>query len=245
MYLLEGVNCNDPLNGGYAYGEFSTHQNGFHEGCDFNAGPSGWADEGLGLLAISRQALRYHGTGTRGFGTHQWWELLDGPLTGAYIHYAHAQQFFHGNEGTIAERGDVIGRCGHTGTTLPHLHAVVTRSRPQSWSWYGAPGVPREAILAATYDPVWVCDTYTAWVEAGSAAPERDNEVTPELQAIADALQDSDYPPGEVPALIAACAVWGSNAESLAAWIAEIGALKARVKELEAQLDDRLDDPKA
>jgi hypothetical protein len=70
-------------------------------------------------------------------------------------------------------------------------------------------------------------------------------DVTPELQAIQDALIASDYPAGEVPALIAACAVWGSNAESLAAWITEIGALKARVAELEARVDDHADDPKA
>jgi len=245
MYLLEGVNAHDPLNGGYSYGEYSSFQQGYHEGCDFNSGPSGWADEGLGLLAIGRQALRYHGTGTRGFGIHQWWELLDGPWVGAHIHYAHAQGFAHEDEGTIAERGDVIGRCGHTGTTLPHLHAVVTRTRPQSWSWYGAPGVPREAILAATLDPVRVCDDYTAWAESGSPIATETMDVTPELQAIQDALIASDYPAGEVPALIAACAVWGSNAESLAAWITEIGALKARVAELEARVDDHADDPKA
>ena len=246
MFFLEGVRSNDPLNGGYGYGQFSTHQNGWHEGVDFNAGPSAWADEGLGLLAIGKQALQYDGSGTRGFGRHQWWELLDGPFAGAYVHYAHAQGFEHENEGTIAQRGDVIGRCGHTGTTLPHLHCVVTRSRPQSWSWYGAPGVPREAILAATFDPVKVCEEYTSWAETGAPSPERTDPVTPEVQAILDALETSDYPAGEVPALIAACAVWGSNAESLAAWINEIGALKARIAELEAKIaDDAADDPKA
>ena len=58
--------------------------------------------------------------------------------------------------------------------------------------------------------------------------------MTPELKAIADAIEASDYPASEVPALIAACKAWSANADSLAAWIEEIGALKARIAELEA-----------
>lgn len=236
MFPLDGVRETDPENGGYEYLQFSDYQRGYHEGVDFNAGAGAWGDEGLNLLAIGPQALRWSGSSPTGFGNHQWWELTQGPYTGAFVHYAHAQGFTFEDEGHEVARGDAIGRCGHTGTTLPHLHCVVTRSRPPSWSWYGAPGVPREAVAAMTHDPIAVAAAYNEWAAQGEPAHTVEADVTPELQAIADALTTSGYPASEVPALIAACQTWSANAESLAAWIEKIGALEARVKELEAQV---------
>jgi len=244
VFFLQGVNKADPENGGYEYLQWSDYQRGYHEGIDLNAGAGAWGDEGLPLLATTSQVLEWSGSGATGFGNHQWWRLISGPYEGSYVHYAHAQGFEFDDVGHECRRGDVIGRCGHTGTTLPHLHCVVTRAKPSGWSWYGAPGVPREAIAAVTWDPVEVCDAYTRWADGGSPAIVKGDEtVTPELQAISDALASSNYPAGEVPALIASCAVWQANSASLASWIEEIGALKARVTELEAAARTLADAP--
>jgi hypothetical protein len=237
MWLLDQVTENDPLNGGYGYLEFSTYQNGYHEGVDFNSGVGAWADEGANLLAIGRQVLRYHQTGTKGFGNHAWWELLDGPFAGAYIHYAHASSFVFETVGAEVLRGSVIGACGHTGTTLPHLHAVVTKCQPPTWYWYGAPNVPRAAVEALTHNPITVCVAYANWAASGSQSQiAGDSDMTPELTAIKEALETSSYPASEVPALIAACSVWSANSESLGKWIAEIGALKEQVEALQSEL---------
>lgn len=237
MWLLDQVSENDPENGGYGYLEFSSYQNGYHEGVDFNSGVGAWGDEGLNLLAIGRQVLRYQQSGTKGFGNHAWYELLDGPFAGAFIHYAHAKSFTHDTLGMIANRGDVIGQCGHTGTTLPHLHAVVTKCQPPTWYWYGAPNVPKAAVEALTHDPITVCKAYADWASAGSQEPMTEEiEMSPELKAIQAALDDNSYPASEVPSLIAACSVWHANSESLAKWIAEIGALKEQVQALQSEL---------
>ena len=238
MFPLDGVRETDPSNGGYGYLEFSPYQKGYHEGVDYNAGAGAWADEGLPLLALGTQTLRWSGGDpSRGFGLHQWWELMDGPHAGAFLHYCHGESFAFEDAGYSVSRGETIGRCGHTGGSFPpHLHFVVTRCAPPSWTWYGAPGVPVEAIRAMTHDPADVVAAYSDWHDNGAPPVAQEDDVTPELQTIADAIVTSGYPASEVPALIAACKAWSANADSLAAWIEEIGALKARVAELEGQL---------
>ena len=68
---------------------------------------------------------------------------------------------------------------------------------------------------------------------------------TPDEKAVLQAITETVYPIAEVPELIRAVSTWGANAASLGGWIEEIGALKARVAELEAALSAAGVDPNA
>ena len=86
--------------------------------------------------------------------------------------------------------------------------------------------------MAAQYhDPIIVAHAYDAWAET-----HQEDDVTPELKAIADVLTETGYPASEVPDLLRAVKAWSANSASLAGWIEEIGALRARVAELEASV---------
>lgn len=227
MFPLDGVRASDPENGGYGYLDWSDYQRGYHEGTDYNAGIGAMGDEGMPLLAIGRQTCVWRGSSPTGFGTHAWFRLEDGPawLVGAHLHYAHAQAFAV-EVGQTVERGETIGACGHTGTVHSHLHFVVTRETPPSWSWYGAPGMSREAVGALTWDPANVCTALEGWAA--------EDAVIPEERAVLEAIRRLNYPLSEVVPLLEACTTWGAGAQSLSGWVAEIGALRARLAELEA-----------
>jgi len=227
MFPLDETRKSDPENGGYTYLQWSDYQRGWHEGVDYNAGAGAFADEGMTLRAIAKQTCVWTGESATGFGKHQWWRIDDGPawLIGAHIHYAHAQGFDRAVGDTV-DRGMAIGRCGHTGTVHPHLHFVVSRAEPSGWNWYGSPQLSRETVASLTWDPTNVCTALEAWQE--------EHHVSPEEQAVIDAIRESNYPISEVPELIRSVATWSANSASLSAWVSEIGALKARVAELEA-----------
>ena len=227
MFPLDETRRSDPENGGYTYLQWSDYQRGWHEGSDYNAGIGAYADEGLHLRAIARQTCVWSGESGTGFGRHQWFRIDDGPdwLIGAHLHYAHALGF-QTAVGETVDRGTVIGSCGHSGTVHPHLHFVVTRTAPAGWNWYGAPGLSREVVASLTWDPTNVCTALEAWQE--------EHTMSPEEQAVIDAIRESNYPINEVPELIRSVSAWSANSASLSQWIEEIGALRARVAELEA-----------
>jgi len=108
------------------------------------------------------------------------------------------------------------------------LHFEVSREQPPHWR-YWPKGQAREAVAAQYHDPILVAHAYDAWAET-----HQEDAVTPELQAIAEALTETGYPATEVPDLLRAVKAWSANSASLAGWIEEIGALKARVAELES-----------
>jgi len=236
MFPLEGVRESDPENGGFSYLDFSSFQGGYHEGTDFNSGIGPAGDLGADLLACADMILRASLVNATGFGRHQWWEVIKAPphLIGSYVHYAHAESFLldEGDIGTIAYRGDKIGECGASGSKgmHPHLHFVVTREKPPSWGWYGAPGMSRDAVQAMTWNPVAYCEELNQWYAEQGKEP----DVTEEQKAVLAAIEETGYPITEVPALIRACKEWSANADSLAEWIGKIGALEARLAELEA-----------
>ena len=89
------------------------------------------------------------------------------------------------------------------------------------------------------HDPIAVFHAYDAW------AAEEEDMTSTEEKAVLHAIQDTAYPVTEVPDLIRAASTWGANAASLGGWIEEIGALKARVAELEAALSAAGVDPNA
>jgi hypothetical protein len=133
--------------------------------------------------------------------------------------------------GTTAKRTQPIAAVGRSGGwEYCHLHFEVSREQPPHWR-YWPKGQAREAVAAQYHDPIIVAHAYDAWAETHLEA-----DVTPELKAIAEALIETGYPASEVPDLLRAVKAWSANSASLAGWIEEIGALKARVAELEASV---------
>lgn len=218
----------NPTMGGWGY----LDDNGagcFHPGIDFNSGGGGNADCGAPVVAITDQTLVAHVVDATGFGLHQWWRLDAGPYAGSYVHYCHLSDATYSEVGTTAKRAQPIAAVGRSGGwDYCHLHFEVSREQPPHWR-YWPKGQAREAVAAQYYDPIVVALAYDAWAET-----HQEDDVTPELKAIADALTETGYPAGEVPDLIRAVKAWSANSASLAAWIEEIGALKARIAELEA-----------
>ena len=218
----------NPSMGGWGY----LDDNGagcFHPGIDFNSGAGGNADCGAPVVAITAQTLVAHVIDTTGFGLHQWWRLDVGPYAGCYVHYCHLSEALFTDIGTTATRGQAIAAVGRSGGwDYCHLHFEVSREQPPHWR-YWPKGQAREAVAAQYYDPIAVAHAYDAWAET-----HQEDDMTPEIKAIADALAETGYPASEVPDLIRAVKAWSANSASLGAWIEEIGALKARVAELEA-----------
>lgn len=218
----------NPLMGGFAWLEWN-NAGCFHPGVDFNSGGGGNADCGAPVVAITGQTLVAHVVDATGFGLHQWWQLNDGPYAGCYVHYCHLSDATYTEIGTTAKRAQAIAAVGKSGGwDYCHLHFEVSREQPPHWR-YWPKGQAREAVAAQYHDPIIVAHAYDAWAET-----HQEDDVTPELKAIADALTETGYPASEVPDLIRAVKAWSANSASLAAWIEEIGALKARVAELGA-----------
>ena len=220
----------NPLMGGFGWLEWNGN-GAWHPGIDFNSGGGGNADCGAPVVAITDQTLVAHIVDATGFGLHQWWRLDAGPYAGCYVHYCHLSDATFTEIGTTAKRTQPIAAVGRSGGwEYCHLHFEVSREQPPHWR-YWPKGQAREAVAAQYHDPIIVAHAYDAWAET-----HQEDDVTPELQAIADVLTETGYPASEVPDLIRAVKAWSANSASLAAWIEEIGALKARVAELEASV---------
>ena len=239
MYPQVDSTEHNPTMGGWGY----LDDNGagcFHPGIDFNSGAGGNADCGAPVVAITTQTLVAHVVDITGFGLHQWWQLDDGPHSGAYVHYCHLSEATYTEVGTIAKRGQTIAAVGRSGGwEYCHLHFEVSRERPPHWR-YWPKGQAREAVAAQYYDPILVARAYDSW-----ATEHQEDDMTPEMKAVADALAETGYPASELPALIKAVKAWSANSASLAEWIVEIGALRARVAELEAAIASQLEPPVA
>ena len=219
--------AHNPTMGGWGY--LDDNGSCFHPGIDFNSGAGGNADCGAPVVAITDQTLMAHVVDLTGFGLHQWWRLDAGPYAGAYVHYCHLSNATYTEVGTTAKRTQPIAAVGRSGGwEYCHLHFEVSREQPPHWR-YWPKGQAREVVAAHYPDPIIVAHAYDAWAET-----HLEDDVTPELKAIAEALTETGYPASEVPDLLRAVKAWNANSASLAGWIEEIGALKARVAELEA-----------
>jgi murein DD-endopeptidase MepM/ murein hydrolase activator NlpD len=219
----------NPTMGGWGY--LDDNGSCFHPGVDFNSHAGGNADCGAPVVAITDQTLMAHVVDLTGFGLHQWWRLDAGPYAGCYVHYCHLSDATYTEIGTKAKRTQPIAAVGRSGGwDFCHLHFEVSREQPPHWR-YWPKGQAREAVAAQYHDPILVAHAYDAWAET-----HQEDDVTPELKAIAEALIETGYPASEVPDLLRAVKAWSANSASLAGWIEEIGALKARVAELEASV---------
>lgn len=95
MFPLFQAKESNPTMGGYDFGEWSTYSGQFHPGLDFNAGSGGDGDIGMSLVTVCKSVLRASEETTRGYGKHQWWEIVEGPHVGSWVHYCHANSFVH------------------------------------------------------------------------------------------------------------------------------------------------------
>ena len=89
------------------------------------------------------------------------------------------------------------------------------------------------------------CLDYDQWAESGLpgvtavaavavAAPEDD--LSPAEQELLDTVRELGYPASEAAELIRQAAGLGSDGESIAGWINQIGAMTLRIQQLEADL---------
>ena len=215
----------NPTMGGFDYLQ-DNGNNCFHPGIDFNSGNGGNADCGADVVAITTQTLVAHVVDATGFGLHQWWRLDTGPYAGCYAHYCHLSATTYTEIGTVAHREQVIAAVGRSGGwDYCHLHFEISVNAPPTWG-YWPKNQSRDAVSKQYHNPIDVAHAYNTWVSG-------EEEMSPEMQAIAVALAETGYSPSEVPELLRAMKVWNANQSSLAAWIEEIGALKARIAELE------------
>ena len=230
---LEATEHN-PSMGGWGYLEDNRH-GCFHPGIDFNSGNGGNADCGSPVVAITTQTLVAHVVDATGFGLHQWWRLDAGPYAGSYAHYCHLEDAIYTEVGTEAVRGHVIASVGRSGGWEHcHLHFEIKQEEPPHWR-YWPKGQSRESVASQYFDPIVVAHAYDAWdISEGTGGT--DMVTDSEEKAVLHAIQDTGYPISEVPELIRASHAWSANASSIALWIEEIGALKARIAELEAEL---------
>jgi murein DD-endopeptidase MepM/ murein hydrolase activator NlpD len=238
MFPQKDATDGNPFMGGFEFLEWN-NAGCFHPGVDFNSGNGGNADCGSPVVAIAPMRLARHIEAATGYGLHQYWELTDGPYVGCYVLYAHLASTVTHREGDEVPRGGLVGTVGRSGGwDYCHLHFEVHREKPPVWG-YWPKGQAREAVAAQYHDPVAVCTAYDRW------ATEDVDMTSTEEKGVLHAIQDTAYPVTEVPDLIRAASTWGANAASLGGWIEEIGALKARVAELEAALSAAGVDPNA
>jgi len=202
----------------------------YHPGVDFNSSGGGNSDCGAPVVAITDQTLVAHIVDATGFGLHQWWQLDSGPYAGCYVHYCHLSDATYTEIGTKATRAHEIAAVGRSGGwDYCHLHFEVSRAKPPHWG-YWPKGQTKDAVAAQYHDPIAVAQEYDAWAET-----HKEDEVTPEIQAIIDAINESGYE-GDVPGLIRACKEWSADASSLAGWIEQIGAQQSMIAQLEAKV---------
>jgi len=227
MFPLIDARQNNPTMGGYDFGEWSTYSNQFHPGLDFNAGAGGDGDVGMWLVVVCKSALRASEETARGYGKHQWWEILEGPHVGSWIHYCHANSFVHSEIGTIADRGDKIGECGKSGgQQFAHLHFEVKKDKPQNWGYWGG-GLSKDQMLATYTSPLDFCNDYDNYVPTEESKGEYEMLSDAEKSLI-NTVRELNFI-GNAESVLRLMAGLNANETSVESWINEIGALRSQL----------------
>lgn len=157
---LEGATRSDPLEGGYAFAEY-TAAGTYHPGVDLNAGPGGDSDLGLPVRTPMDGIVRFVGYDAVGYGNHLWLESD----TGHWLHFCHLQLPPFAAVGSRLERGARFGYCGKSGGwPWAHVHWEVLYAKPASWSQW-VTGWTKDRVLSVYMDPF----AYLAatWPDAG------------------------------------------------------------------------------
>lgn len=156
---LAGATRSDPLEGGYAFAEWTGSV--YHPGVDLNAGPGGDSDMGAAIRAPFAGTLRWVGYDAKGYGNHCWLEAD----TGHWLHFCHLQLPPTAFQYQRVPRGATIGYCGKTGGwTWAHLHWEVAYAKPADWSQWPV-GWSKSRVLSTYMDPfAYLAST---WPDAG------------------------------------------------------------------------------
>jgi hypothetical protein len=242
MYPLRDAKDNNPTMGGYDFGEWSTYSNQFHPGIDFNAGNGGDGDLGMPLVAVCKMALRANESTARGYGNHQWWEVLEGPHVGSWLHYCHANNFvWNSNDiDQVVNRGDVIGECGKSGNQqFAHLHFEVKKDKPQNWGYWGG-GLTKDQMLATYTSPLDFCKDYDNYVPNEESKGEYDMLSDAEKSLI-NTVRELNFV-GNAESVIRLMAGLNANETSVEGWINEIGALKSQLAPVKEESSDHAGD---
>lgn len=227
MFPLTDAKESNPTMGGYDFGEWSTYSNQFHPGLDFNAGAGGDGDLGMPLGAVCTMALRANEETARGYGKHQWWEVLDGPHVGSWLHYCHGNSFVHSEIGTVVHRGDQIGGCGKSGgQQFAHLHFEVKKEKPQNWGYWGG-GLTKDQMIATYTSPLDFCKDYDNYVPNETQKGEYDMLSDAE-KALINTVRELNFI-GNAESVIRLMSGLNANETSVESWINEIGALKSQL----------------
>ena len=238
MFPLLKCTEQNPTMGGYDFGEWSTYSNQFHPGLDFNAGSGGDGDLGMDLVAVCKMALRASEETARGYGKHQWWEILEGPHVGSWVHYCHAHSFVWGADaiGQLVNRGEVLGGCGKSGgQQFAHLHFEVKNDRPPTWGYWGG-GLTKDQMLAQYVDPLTFCHDYDNYV------PSEENKGEYEMlsdaeKSLINTVRELNFI-SNAESVVRLMAGLNANETSVEGWINEIGALRSQLVPVDTASDE-------
>lgn len=109
-----------------------TETGALHPGEDLNAGSYGSADYGLPVKAMSDGVVVFSKDAGEGWGrvVVLWHEKLK-----VWSRYAHFSEVY-ATKGEHVNMGQVIGRCGNSGTGSSHLHWEVIKKKLPTWTTY-------------------------------------------------------------------------------------------------------------
>lgn len=105
---------------------------GYHPGEDLNSGRTAYADLGLPIWAMAVGKVIFARNLGGGWGNMM---VIHHPELGVWSRYAHLLDF-RVRVGDLVKVGEVIGRCGKSGTAAPHLHWEVLKKALPDWSGY-------------------------------------------------------------------------------------------------------------
>lgn len=110
---------------------------GYHPGIDINAGPKPESDLNMPVVAFSSGKIIYARNAGGGWGNllvieHQKITWDGKPTFTRMAHFARTLVKI----GDFVEAGQLIGYCGKTGTTSPHLHLEFIIKKLPTWTSY-------------------------------------------------------------------------------------------------------------
>lgn len=226
LWPQANVNPANPLEGGYAFGDWSTLGNAFHPGADLNTGSSADADYGEPIIAVCDGVVVFVRTWEEsGYGYHVWYRCQPGGST-FWVHHAHMRSDVQVQEGRAISRGDVLGFVSKSGgQTFCHDHMEVRDQAPRSFSYWPVGIQDRATALTGYVDPVgWLTDTLPTLL----TNTEAEVVLTPDQQAMLDLMNPSEGMDGYDPAHPGLFI----NADGVRQLISDRDALTAQNKEL-------------
>jgi hypothetical protein len=208
--LLGDTKRSDPLDGGFAFGQWTGSV--YHPGVDLNSGAGGDADLGKPIKTPGNGTVRAVVGAEPGYGNHFWVEMDDGH----WLHYAHCRTVVC-RPGDRVARGQVVAECGKSGgpwggSWWAHLHAEVTYAKPAGWSQWPA-GWSKDRVLATYMDPfAYLTATWPTTTGGGGG--------TVDEPVLSDAELEHEYRP----------LVWGALYDAATAGFAVPTRWKAEVR---------------